>query len=381
MYRDNSRQLGVFPGLTEANKFYICWHKVCTNGGGCATNGIISAIDESIAFYNKELKPKGIPAIISLSLGGGSFSAPFNAAIERATSAGILVAASSGNNGRNIISYPAAYEDAIALGAHDASGKKASFSNWDDKGNLFAVGPGVAIISTGSGENRFVTFNGTSMGNPLFNWIFLFTKMVKPSWSWADVVDFTALHTFDLNSSGYDNTTGYGTIKLDKFITALKSDDTPDPPTCDDGKRNGNEKGIDCGGDCPPCETDPCDKRYSGQEVYYTFEEDWSTRWRTVTSGPSDYGYESGIELGSAIPIEITYESINSNKLNDFKLQSFKRVKIVELSVSIKTDYQSPCAKEELRKVLNDYFSRYALLLSDNSDFTDAGKFQFTLRI
>ncbi|MEW7277792.1 M43 family zinc metalloprotease [Aquimarina sp. 2201CG1-2-11] len=31
----------------------------------------------------------------------------------------------------------------------------------------------------------------------------------------------------------------------------------PVDPTCNDGIQNGNETGIDCGGDCPPCEVDP----------------------------------------------------------------------------------------------------------------------------
>ena len=30
-------------------------------------------------------------------------------------------------------------------------------------------------------------------------------------------------------------------------------DDAPPVPTCSDGIQNGNETGVDCGGDCPPC--------------------------------------------------------------------------------------------------------------------------------
>jgi len=32
---------------------------------------------------------------------------------------------------------------------------------------------------------------------------------------------------------------------------------TPPPPTCDDGIQNGNETGVDCGGDCDPCDNPP----------------------------------------------------------------------------------------------------------------------------
>jgi len=36
---------------------------------------------------------------------------------------------------------------------------------------------------------------------------------------------------------------------------SCKDDDDPMEPvaTCDDGIQNGNETGVDCGGDCDPC--------------------------------------------------------------------------------------------------------------------------------
>jgi len=40
-------------------------------------------------------------------------------------------------------------------------------------------------------------------------------------------------------------------------------------PTCDDGIKNGNEQGIDCGGECAPCETDETLWIQDGNNVYY----------------------------------------------------------------------------------------------------------------
>ena len=384
LYRDDIRQTGVAPALFEAGNMYICYEKVCTDKGGCRTDWIVSAIDKSISYYNAKFKPSGIPAIISLSLGGGSFDAEFEKAIIRAVEAGMIVVCSSGNNGRAIISYPANYNAAIAIGAHDQTGRKASFSNWDEKGGLFAVGPGVNIISTGAGKNKFVTFSGTSMGNPLFNWIFLYVKMCRPDWDWSQVIDFVADNTFDLGPSGYDNQTGNGTVKFDKFVEALKGGDVPDPPTCDDGKKNGDEEGVDCGGaNCPPCEPDnpePCAKRLNTHTVNYVFgpEENWSTRWRTIsgTFANSDKPYKTG--ESSAIPFEVKPDVARIKGLEKYgiyNINSFRKVNIKELRVSFETDWKSPCAKSEVRKALADYFNRFVLLLSDNSDYTDAGKF------
>ena len=35
--------------------------------------------------------------------------------------------------------------------------------------------------------------------------------------------------------------------------TSCQGGSGPIQPTCDDGRENGNETGIDCGGDCEPC--------------------------------------------------------------------------------------------------------------------------------
>jgi len=37
------------------------------------------------------------------------------------------------------------------------------------------------------------------------------------------------------------------------LTTACPEDDPEPEPTCVDGIQNGNETGVDCGGDCPPC--------------------------------------------------------------------------------------------------------------------------------
>lgn len=36
-------------------------------------------------------------------------------------------------------------------------------------------------------------------------------------------------------------------------VSSCSDDDAEDAPTCTDGIQNGNETGVDCGGDCDPC--------------------------------------------------------------------------------------------------------------------------------
>ncbi|NNL92387.1 MAG: T9SS type A sorting domain-containing protein [Saprospiraceae bacterium] len=54
----------------------------------------------------------------------------------------------------------------------------------------------------------------------------------------------------------------------------------PPPPTCTDGIQNGNETGVDCGGDCPPCNTGCTD-------VDIDFE-DFESGWGIWNDGGSD---------------------------------------------------------------------------------------------
>src|SRR4030042_5522046 len=67
-------------------------------------------------------------------------------AVKEAYNAGVLLVASAGNDESNSRSYPAAYDEVIAVTATDQSDQKAWFSNWGDWVELAA--PGVDIYST-----------------------------------------------------------------------------------------------------------------------------------------------------------------------------------------------------------------------------------------
>lgn len=106
--------------------------------------------------------------IINLSL-GGSFSATIDAAMEYAADHGVLVIVAAGNQGAANPSHPATASrgtTAISVGAHNAQGELASFSNRVGRSGAAQVdAPGVAIVSTAP-RNRFATFSGTSMAAP-----------------------------------------------------------------------------------------------------------------------------------------------------------------------------------------------------------------------
>jgi serine protease len=93
--------------------------------------------------------------VISMSLGGGAGDSTgfgiVHQEIINATNAGVLVVAAAGNDGTGQLSYPAAYDECIAVGATDIDNTRATYSQW---------GTGIDIVAPGGDLND--TIPGTN---------------------------------------------------------------------------------------------------------------------------------------------------------------------------------------------------------------------------
>ncbi|HET7711711.1 MAG TPA: S8 family serine peptidase [Thermoanaerobaculia bacterium] len=127
--------------------------KVCDDCGSCSVSNQIAAIDWAI----QKKQEIGGNWILNLSLGGPTRRALAEEAFKRATDAGILVFAASGNDGETTVSFPAAYPGVVAVGAIDQEKAIASFSNTGPEIKL--VAPGVSVLSSIVGL-RVRTSNG-----------------------------------------------------------------------------------------------------------------------------------------------------------------------------------------------------------------------------
>jgi subtilisin family serine protease len=104
--------------------------------------------------------------VINLSLGGG-VSPGLQIAMQYALRKGAVVLAAAGNNGAsgNAAVYPAAYPEAVAVGAFDQSLGRAAFSNTG--AYLDVSAPGDTILSTWpSPQSSYALLSGTSMATP-----------------------------------------------------------------------------------------------------------------------------------------------------------------------------------------------------------------------
>lgn len=108
--------------------------------------------------------------IINCSWGGDKESAYERDMVDFALSQGCVVVASAGNTGNqaNLLHYPAALENVVAVGATtqgDVSAEFSQFGKWVD-----ISAPGVAILSTvitDEGLPGYASWQGTSMAAPL----------------------------------------------------------------------------------------------------------------------------------------------------------------------------------------------------------------------
>lgn len=99
--------------------------------------------------------------VVNMSFGMISRSKSLFAAVANAYRSGVLIIASSGNDGkRSRIDYPARYKQTVAVGAINRLGKVASFSNRCEDIDIYA--PGEKVLSCWPRGGRRI-MSGTSM--------------------------------------------------------------------------------------------------------------------------------------------------------------------------------------------------------------------------
>jgi serine protease len=137
--------------------------KVLSGSGG----GTISDIAEAIRFAADNKAD-----IINMSLGGGGESQVMKDAIDYAYNKGVVIIAAAGNENNNSASYPARYAHVIGVGATDAQGERAEFSNYGAGVDISAPGGGHGskiwqeTIDPDTNTPMIAGFQGTSMAAP-----------------------------------------------------------------------------------------------------------------------------------------------------------------------------------------------------------------------
>ena len=111
--------------------------KVLDRNGDGFNAQVAEGIDYVVNFRQGGVNPV---RVINLSLGSSARTQALEEAINRAVRAGITVVASSGNDNRGIVDYPAAFDNVIAVGATDGRKAKAPYSSFGAALDLMAPG-------------------------------------------------------------------------------------------------------------------------------------------------------------------------------------------------------------------------------------------------
>lgn len=101
--------------------------------------------------------------VINLSMGGDVDSPSLKQAVDYAWSKGVVIVVAAGNSGNSKPSYPAYYDNCIAVAATDQNDHLYSFSNYGSWVDVAAPGSAFSTIPGNSYGSRA----GTSMASPL----------------------------------------------------------------------------------------------------------------------------------------------------------------------------------------------------------------------
>jgi subtilisin family serine protease len=103
--------------------------------------------------------------VINMSFSSLAASAELSTAVGYASSHGVILVASVGNDGSKVMVYPAGFSPVIGVASTNNSGVRSSFSNYGNALVALAA-PGEAVITTYPG-NAYAAGWGTSFSTPL----------------------------------------------------------------------------------------------------------------------------------------------------------------------------------------------------------------------
>lgn len=221
-------------------------------GHGTHVAGIIGALTNNqegvagISWYNKVLPVKALDnsgagttysvaegiiwaadqgaKVINLSLGNYADSQFLHDAIKYAYDRDVVIVSAAGNDNTERPGYPAAYEEVIAVAATNASGERASFSNYGDYIDITA--PGESIASTYPGS-QYAALSGTSMASPHVAAVAGLVRSLNPALTNKEVAELLTSNAVDLGAAGHDKYYGWGQVDIYRTLQAAGGGEVP----------------------------------------------------------------------------------------------------------------------------------------------------------
>lgn len=217
--------VGVIGVAPEA--FIYAYRVLDANGNGSYDN-IVAAIQRAI---DEKMQ------IVSMSLGGGSYSQALKDICDAAYNSGIIIVAAAGNSdgdgSQNTVAYPARFNSVIAVASTDSNDNRSSFSSCGPEVEVAA--PGSNVISTVptsgtiiSDPSGYKSLNGTSMATPHVSGVVALMLKSNLDLTPVDVRAILGTTSVDLGLNGRDIFFGSG--RIDAKAATNNENPLPPPP-------------------------------------------------------------------------------------------------------------------------------------------------------
>ena len=207
---NNAGVVGVLPN-NAGGKFQLVIGKALPNSGSGSYSGLMKAVELCIADGAK---------VVSLSLGGSSYSSSMNTFFKNYyENQDILFVAAAGNGGSSSHHYPASYRSLMSVAAVDSSENRASWSQFNNQVEISA--PGVSTLSTIPGGG-YGYKSGTSMATPHVAAVAGLLRMHFPQCKNYQIRNVLLKTAKDKGSNGCDIYYGHGLVQAKSAYNLLK---------------------------------------------------------------------------------------------------------------------------------------------------------------
>lgn len=207
---------GVTTGIAPEAKLLIL--KALNYSGSGKREWVLNALNYAKAWRG----PNGERVnLINMSLGTYAYDSNYHNVFKDVVATGISIVCAAGNagDGKDVtdeVAYPAAFPEAIAVGALDLQRNVASFSNSNKEIDVAA--PGVDTVSTYL-EGQYARLSGTSMACPVasgFLALLLSKHKLRTGAFPSEPVAYNLLkdYTVDVYKLGIDANTGAGMVSF-----------------------------------------------------------------------------------------------------------------------------------------------------------------------
>ncbi|MHC4606969.1 MAG: S8 family serine peptidase, partial [Planctomycetota bacterium] len=206
---NTSDTVGVAPDCT----LYAL--KSMNSGGSGSSSDIAACVDWA--------RTNGLD-VVSMSVGGTSFSQSFKDTCQDAWNAGLILVGAAGNSNSSSPHYPSGYDSVISVSSTTSSDNKSSFSNYGTTIELAAPGSSILASRRGGGTT---TKSGTSMACPHVAGV---AALGFACGLYADnaeirqaMIDFAE----DLGAAGWDQYFGHGLVDAEALVDGAPPQNRP----------------------------------------------------------------------------------------------------------------------------------------------------------